>query len=165
MKASTSTPWTFASPDETIAWGRMLGASLVGGLVIGLTGPLGAGKTRLVKGLAEGNANGRRAPKVTSPTFTLIHEYPGKLPLYHLDAYRLNAEAELMALGFDELCRDDSVVVVEWCDRVQAVMPEDLLTLNLNPTGATTRSLTMIASGAVSEQCVANLLDRSTQRS
>ena len=89
---------TSASVDETLAVGELLGRLLTGGLVIGLVGPLGAGKTQLVKGMAIGNGLDD-AREVTSPTFTLVHEYPGKLPLFHLDAYRLSKPEELVALG------------------------------------------------------------------
>ena len=80
--------WHTTSPDETQALGQALGRVMAGGITIGLAGPLGAGKTQLVKGIAVGNAL-KDARQVTSPTFTLVHEYPGRLTLYHLDAYRL----------------------------------------------------------------------------
>lgn len=128
------------SPEETLALGRLVGESLVGGLVIGLIGPLGAGKTQFVKGVASGNA----APDtrlVTSPTFTLLQEYTGRLTLYHLDAYRLPGSAALTALGFGELIRADSVVAVEWADRVTDLLPPDALMIRLACEGAGERRL------------------------
>jgi tRNA threonylcarbamoyladenosine biosynthesis protein TsaE len=148
--------WDTASPDATLALGEAVGRSLLGGLVIGLVGPLGSGKTQLVKGIAVGNAvdNVRR---VTSPTFTLVHEYPGRLVLYHVDAYRLSGAKELLALGFDELLRSDAAVVVEWADRVRPVMPDDTLWVGLAITGDTTRSLTFDAVGAAAVSCLKRL--------
>jgi len=141
------------SPDATKALGHRLGESLVGGLVIGLVGPLGAGKTHLVKGVAVGNAlQDERA--VTSPTFTLIHEYPGRLTLCHLDAYRLKNAAELLALGFDELQREDSAVIVEWADRVPGAMPDEMMWIGIAATGDTDRTMTVRAHGEAAIACL-----------
>lgn len=140
---------------ETLELGKALGQSLVGGLTIGLSGPLGAGKTQLVKGIALGNGM-KDDCDVTSPTFTLIHEYPGRLMLFHLDAYRLNGPAELQALGFDELMDESSAVIVEWADRVASVMPEDRLWIEIAPTGEFQRDLTLIAAGDIATRCVAS---------
>lgn len=143
------------SVQETLELGRALGQSLVGGLTIGLSGPLGAGKTQLVKGIALGNGM-KDDRDVTSPTFTLIHEYPGRLILYHLDAYRLNGPAELQAIGFDELIGESSAVIVEWADRVASVIPDDRLWIEIAPTGELQRDLTLIASGDAASRCVAS---------
>ena len=124
----------------TFALGEALGRSLLGGVVIGLAGPLGVGKTHLVKGIAVGNGL-EDVRQVTSPTFTLIHEYAGRLLLYHLDAYRLRGAQDLLILGFDELIRPDTAVVVEWADRVRTAMPEDALNVELTPTGQTNRTI------------------------
>jgi tRNA threonylcarbamoyladenosine biosynthesis protein TsaE len=91
---------------------------------------------------------------VTSPTFTLIHEYPGRLTLFHIDAYRLRGPAELLALGFDELSRADSVVVMEWADRVREAMPADALWITLTVAGDTQRNVSMSATGKTSLQCL-----------
>ena len=145
--------WSTASVESTLALGEALGRCLNAELTIGLVGPLGAGKTHLVKGIAAGNAP-RRVSSVTSPTFTLIHEYDGRLTLYHVDAYRLRDTAELLALGFDELTRADSVVVVEWADRVRSAMPEDSLWITLALTGPTDRDLTFQAGGPRAQRCL-----------
>jgi len=93
------------------------------GDVLALTGDLGAGKTQFVKGLASGlgvNAD------VTSPTFTLIHEYRGgRLPLYHIDCYRLETLDELLAIGVDEYLRSDGVTAIEWADKFAELLPPD----------------------------------------
>lgn len=111
------------SVDETIALGRAMGKQLQGGEVIALAGTLGTGKTHFIKGLALG-LDVADADVVTSPTFTLINEYEGRLPLYHADAYRLEKAEQLAALGFDEICSGMGVVVVEWADRVQSLIDD-----------------------------------------
>lgn len=141
--------------EETLAFGQAMGKSLIGGLTIGLTGPLGAGKTHLVKGIALGNGF-TDDREVTSPTFTLMNEYLGKLLLYHLDAYRLNGAAELQALGFDELMRHDSVVIVEWADRVVSAMPDDRVSIEITPTGEQDRNITLTASGETASSWLAS---------
>ncbi len=149
--------WRTSSPEETRALGEVMGRSLVGGLTIGLVGPLGAGKTQLVKGIAAGNATGETAD-VTSPTFTLVHEYPGVLTLYHVDVYRLGDTPALAALGFEEWLRPDAVVVVEWADRVRYALPVETVWIELEPTDgdavaqATSRRVRCRAPGSAGER-------------
>jgi len=109
------------SVEETIELGRKLGEGLKGGEVLALRGTLGTGKTHLIKGVALGLGASEREG-VRSPTFTLINEYKGRLPLYHVDAYRLKEEKELEALGFDEICTSEAVVAVEWAERVESLI-------------------------------------------
>ncbi len=149
--------FTTTSPSETIALGEALGQSLVGGTTLALVGPLGAGKTHLVKGIAAGNG-GPQADAVTSPTFTLINEYPGRLTLYHIDAYRLGDASELIALGFEELIRPDCAVVVEWADRVITALPPDLLRIELQSTDETRRAFSLTALGPMAQRCLASLI-------
>ena len=108
--------------DQTIRLGEAIGKSAKGGEMIALIGELGTGKTHLIKGIAQGltagELNTNTKEMVTSPTFTLIQEYQGRLALYHVDAYRLEDARQLEALGFDELCEAGGVIVVEWADRV-----------------------------------------------
>jgi len=104
-------------PEETLALGRRLGRLLGAGDVVALSGPLGSGKTTLTKGLAEG-LDVEEPRWVTSPTFVLIHEYPGRVPVYHVDAYRLAGASDAEALGVDELFFGDGVTIVEWADRI-----------------------------------------------
>lgn len=144
------------SVDETISLGESLGQSFVGGLQIGLIGPLGAGKTHLVKGMALGNAMGD-APTVTSPTFTLLHEYAGRLRLYHADLYRLTDPGELLALGYEEWCTGDSVVVIEWADRFRSTLGDDVLWVELRPTGEARRSVIFDAKGKSARDCLDRL--------
>ena len=109
------------TPEETIAFGHALAGTLEAGDVIALCGELGAGKTHLVKGLVAGL--GAECP-VTSPTFTLIHEYlGGRLPLFHADFYRLEEETDLMKIGLDDYLAVEGVVVIEWADKFPKALP------------------------------------------
>ena len=114
---------TSHSPEETLAVGRRLAATLRAGDVLALAGDLGAGKTQLVTGIAAGLG----VPQdVTSPTFTLIHEYAGgKFPLYHIDFYRLDSAQEALNIGLDEYLAGDGVVVIEWADKFAQLIPAD----------------------------------------
>lgn len=103
------------SPEETEALGETWGRTAESGLVIGLTGALGSGKTQLVKGLARGLSVTAR---VHSPTFTLVNEYPdGRLPLFHLDLYRLETQAQIIAAGLEEFFSPAGIAVIEWAER------------------------------------------------
>ena len=109
--------FTTNSPEETIALGRELASVLVPPKIVVLRGDLGAGKTTLVKGIAEGFAAASH-DDVTSPTFTLIHEYRGPAAtLYHIDLYRIDTPRELETLGLDDLMTDKSVLLIEWGEK------------------------------------------------
>lgn len=153
MNASDPFAFDIDSLEATITLGTAIGRSITGGLVVALVGPLGAGKTQLVKGIAIGNGLDD-ARNVTSPTFDLVHEYPGRLTLYHIDVYRLQGPGELSALGFDEMIRPDTAVVIEWADRAAALIPTDALWINADVTGEQTRSFTFNAGGPTAEQCI-----------
>ncbi len=109
------------SVDDTIALGSKLGEQLKGGEIIGICGPLGSGKTHLIKGIAAG-AGAKDRKEVNSPTFVIVNEYSGRVEIYHIDAYRLSSEAEFEMLGFDDFCYPQSVVLIEWADRVAGVL-------------------------------------------
>lgn len=136
------------SPTATLALGARIARCMSGGIVIALVGPLGAGKTLLVKGIAAQNAGG--PCEVTSPTFTLVQEYPGRLTLYHLDVYRLPAGNDPLLLALDEMVRPDSVAIVEWADRIRAALPYDMLWVEIAPHDESVRSFFMSATGPVS---------------
>ena len=109
--------FTTNSPEETIALGRELASLLVPPKIVVLRGDLGAGKTTLVKGIAEG-FNAASQDDVTSPTFTLIHEYRGATAkLYHIDLYRIDTPRELETLALDDLMTDNSVLLIEWGEK------------------------------------------------
>lgn len=124
------------SSAETRDAARRLGAAIEAvaetraiGFVIGLTGPLGAGKTEWVRGLAEGLGVDTRL--VTSPTFVIASEYPGARPLAHVDFYRLASEAELEATGFVDLLDPGRVVAIEWSDRFPGALPVDRIEVRI----------------------------------
>jgi len=109
--------FTTNSPEETIALGRELASALVPPKIVILRGDLGAGKTTLVKGIAEG-FHAASHDDVTSPTFTLIHEYRGpSATLFHIDLYRIDTQRELETLGLDDLMTDNSVLLIEWGEK------------------------------------------------
>lgn len=137
---------TTDSAEATRALGRKLGEVLEPGSCIALVGPLGAGKTQFVKGIAAGTGVPDNVT-VNSPTFVLVNEYTGRLHLYHLDAYRVSQVAELEALGFLEMTGDGGAVIVEWADRVAAILPEDHLAVHFEHSGETERRLTAVAGG------------------
>ena len=117
------------SPEAMIALGREVAAGLHAGSVLALQGGLGAGKTHFTKGIAEGLVEGlveglNCSPEVTSPTFTLVHEYQGgRLPLYHFDFYRMDSEDEVLRIAWDEYLDENGVVVVEWPDKFPGLIP------------------------------------------
>ena len=132
---------TSNSPEETMALGRNLGRQLGGGEVLAIVGPLGSGKTHLIKGIAEGAGAPDRSP-VNSPTFVIVNEYPGRLDLYHIDAYRLESVDDFERLGFDDLCYPESVVLIEWADRVEtAIADTDPIRVTLSHAGPRKRTI------------------------
>ena len=138
---STNFDITSNSPDETIEFGRRLGSQLKGGEVVALCGPLGSGKTHLIKGIAAGAGAGDQK-RINSPTFVIVNEYSGRLDIYHIDAYRLNSVSEFEMLGFDDFCYPQSVVLIEWADRVESAL-QDLhcLRIEIEHAGPTTRKI------------------------
>jgi tRNA threonylcarbamoyladenosine biosynthesis protein TsaE len=109
------------SPEETIEVGRKVGSQLKGGEVVAICGALGSGKTHLIKGIASG-VGAAESKKVTSPTFVIINEYKGRLDIYHIDAYRLGSISEFEMIGFDDYCQPQSVVLIEWADKIESAL-------------------------------------------
>ncbi|MHB9036566.1 MAG: tRNA (adenosine(37)-N6)-threonylcarbamoyltransferase complex ATPase subunit type 1 TsaE [Armatimonadota bacterium] len=126
------------SAEETMALGEELGKRLRAGDVLALFGDLGAGKTTLTKGIALGMG---LADDIHSPTFTLIHEHMGPTPLYHVDLYRLESEAEVDSLGIEEYIYSDGVTIIEWADRMKSLLPTDRLDIELRMKGDTDREM------------------------
>ncbi len=129
---------TTHSLDETIALGRRFAANLDAGDCVALAGPLGAGKTQFARGVAVGLGldDGRM---VRSPTFVLMQEYPARVPVYHLDAYRLtDPAAELLDLGFEEMLAD-GVVLLEWAERAASLLPAGTWYVDIEIIGPTDR--------------------------
>ncbi|MDR0722588.1 MAG: tRNA (adenosine(37)-N6)-threonylcarbamoyltransferase complex ATPase subunit type 1 TsaE [Treponema sp.] len=113
---------TTTSPEETMAVGEGLARWLHQGSVVALRGGLGVGKTYLTKGIARGLGV---QEEVTSPTYTMIAEYQGTLPFYHIDAYRLEGDADFSSLGAEELLYGPGVTVIEWSERIPQSIPKD----------------------------------------
>ncbi len=137
--------------------GRRLGAALAVGDVVALVGPLGSGKTTLVKGIAVG-AGVRDARQVSSPTFVIVNEYEGGagagfLHIYHVDAYRLGGSNELAALGLDEMIAQGAVII-EWADRVADLLPPERLTITLEAVAESDRRLHFAAASATAERLI-----------
>jgi tRNA threonylcarbamoyladenosine biosynthesis protein TsaE len=129
-----------SSPEETDAAGERLGTTLGPGDVVALSGELGAGKTVFVKGLvrALGVTSG-----ATSPTFVLVNEYRGRLPVHHVDAYRTASLAELLDLGVEEMMDGDGVTVIEWADRLEPVLPARAVRVRIAGVGDEPRHITI----------------------
>ncbi|MEH7381985.1 tRNA (adenosine(37)-N6)-threonylcarbamoyltransferase complex ATPase subunit type 1 TsaE [Bacillus sp. JJ1533] len=130
------------TPDETGSFSHRLAEKLEAGDVITLEGDLGAGKTTFTKGLAKGLGITRT---VNSPTFTIIKEYHGRIPLYHMDVYRLEHSDE--DLGFDEYFEGEGVTVIEWAHLIEDWLPSDRLTIRIEHLGDTKRKITVIPLG------------------
>ena len=137
--------YTTRSADETIALGRQLASRLRDVRMVILRGDLGAGKTTLVKGIAEG-LNAASQDDVTSPTFTLIHEYRGPdVTLYHVDLYRIETERELETLGLDELFADDgNLVLIEWGEKLPRFVAECDAEIRIERMGESERRISVV---------------------
>jgi tRNA threonylcarbamoyladenosine biosynthesis protein TsaE len=129
------------SPEETIAFGRRLAAELSPPLLVLLRGSLGAGKTTLVKGIAEG-FQAASAEDVTSPTFTLVHEYRGPtVTLFHIDLYRVDTQRQLETLALDDLSASNSILLIEWGEKFPHLRRDRNLEITLERVGDTGRSI------------------------
>ncbi|QDU81014.1 tRNA threonylcarbamoyladenosine biosynthesis protein TsaE [Polystyrenella longa] len=135
---------TTHSEDETKQLGTALGNCLQPGIVISLNGNLGAGKTRFVQGVA--TALGVNEKEVTSPTFTLIQEYAGTIPLYHFDTYRLRDSDEFAELGAPEILDLPAISLLEWGDRMAEYLPESTLRIKIDIVSETDREFNFSAS-------------------
>jgi len=124
--------------EETIALGEKLAAGLPAKIVVLLIGNLGAGKTTLAKGIVKG-LGAAQPDEVSSPTFTLIHEYSPSV--YHIDLYRLDREDQVATLGLDEIFDRKAVVLIEWGERFPRVMPADRIEIRLRATGENSREI------------------------
>ncbi len=132
------------TPDETRTVGAGLAELLVPGDVISLTGDLGAGKTTFVQGAARGLGVGEQ---VVSPTFVLVREYRGEVPVYHLDVYRLDRLQEVIDLGFEDLLDPSGVIFVEWGDAIDALLPDEHLRVELRTDDGDARRLSFSGRG------------------
>jgi tRNA threonylcarbamoyladenosine biosynthesis protein TsaE len=128
------------SAEETAAAGERLAETLGPGDVVALTGELGAGKTCFTQGLARGlGVTGR----TVSPTFVLVNEYRGRVPVHHVDAYRTDSLTELLDLGLDELFAGDGVTIVEWADKLLPLLPAHTVHVHIEGVGDEPRAITI----------------------
>ena len=135
-----TTSFVSDTPEATAAAGERLGARLGPGDVVGLTGELGAGKTCFVQGLVRGLGVTTAA---TSPTFVLVNEYRGRLPVHHVDVYRTQSLTELLDLGLEELLAGGGVTLVEWADRCEPLLPPRTIRVHIDGVGDEPRRITI----------------------
>lgn len=128
------------SAENTIKIGEKIGLSLKKGDIIAYKGTLAAGKTTLTKGIAKAL---QVDEVITSPTFTLISEYYGKLPLYHFDVYRLDSVEEFLNLGSEEMMYGDGVCAIEWSEKIESALPKDAIIINIEILTPETRKITI----------------------
>jgi tRNA threonylcarbamoyladenosine biosynthesis protein TsaE len=118
------------SAEDTQIIGKIIGEYLRGGDVVALIGELGSGKTCITRGIARGVGVPEKY-RITSPTFTLINEYPGRKTLYHLDIYRLSGQEDLEDMGYEEYFYSDGITVIEWAEKIEEILPEGCFTIHL----------------------------------
>jgi len=116
------------SPEETKEVGRVLAKELKAGSVVALSGPLGSGKTVLIQGICSGLGV---TEFVTSPSFVIINEYPGKIKVYHFDLYRLEDVEEFIKLGYEEYFYGNGITLIEWAEKIETFLPEERMEINL----------------------------------
>ena len=127
-----------ASPEETASAGERLGRVLPPGAVVALTGELGAGKTCFIQGVVRGLGVDRRA---TSPTFVLVNEYRGRVPVFHVDLYRIERLDEIDDLGFPDAFDRGAVTLVEWADKLGPLLPPDAIRVHIDGVGDEVRRI------------------------
>ena len=122
--------FTTKSQEETIALGQKIGSKLKKGDIIAMQGTLAAGKTTITKGIAQALGI---TDTITSPTFCLISEYYGKMPLYHMDVYRLDGDEDFVNLGTDDMIYGDGVSIIEWSEKIMDELPKTTIILKITP--------------------------------
>ncbi len=142
--------------DETDALGQRIGKSFSNAMVIALTGDLGSGKTSLVQGIARG-LDISDDYYITSPTYTLINEYPGRYPLFHVDLYRVEDSDDLENIGFDEILTYDAIVAVEWADKLPKNFLKGHLHVYFETLCDTCRKITITPYGSKAVEVIAKL--------
>ena len=143
---SGKTVFRTKSASETIRLGKRIGAVLQPGDVVALVGELGAGKTQFIKGLASGAGVGKPT-YVSSPSFTLINEYPARVPFYHIDLFRLESQKEVAGLGLEDYFQGGVITAIEWADKIPSLLPAEMLSVHIMYTGKNTRSIEITGKG------------------
>ena len=144
------------SPERTRTLGETLGRLLVKGDVVALVGELGSGKTVLAQGLA--NGLGIDSDEyVSSPSFALVNQYRGRIPIYHIDTYRLGGALDMVALGYEDYFEPDGVTIIEWADKVEELLPEKCLLITIAIIDRDSRELAISFAGAWPAESVAGI--------
>ena len=144
------------SPEETIALGKRIGELSNPRDVIALIGGLGSGKTTITKGIASGAGVGNEN-SVSSPSFVLVKEYHGKMPVYHMDIYRLDERSAIDSFGYEEYIYGDGLAIIEWADKIGDILPKDFLKIELRISGEDSRMIRLVPHGARFEKIVNNI--------
>jgi len=142
--------------DQTLKLGQALGSMLKEGTVIALSGDLGAGKTVLAKGIAKGLGI-QEEGEVTSPSFVLVNEYSGRIPIYHIDLYRLGDAGEVEGLGWEEFLGGPGVVVIEWAEKISSKLPRERIDIQIQWLGEEERKMTLGGKGKEARRVVEQL--------
>ena len=128
------------TPKDTLLAGEKLGKTLKAGTFIGLVGNLGAGKTVFTKGIAKG-LGVKQYKYVNSPSFVIIKEYKGRIPLYHFDVYKLDSSDDLDGVGYEEYFYGNGITVVEWADKVKDILPDKKILVKFTHAGSSKRKI------------------------
>ena len=144
------------STSQTIRLGKSIGSRLWAGDVVALSGELGVGKTHFIKGLATGVGVGK-STYVSSPSFTLINEYPGKVPFYHIDLFRLESQKEAEGLGLEDYFQGEGITAIEWADKIPRLLPKEMVSIHIVYTGRNMRSIKIIGKGKRYEELINEL--------
>ncbi len=147
------------SPDETLRLGRLLGEILPPGSFVALVGILGSGKTLLAKGIA-GGLGVENEREVTSPSFVLVNEYRGRVPVFHLDLYRLENFSAVEEIGWDEFVCGPGVTLVEWADKVEKNLPAERIEIHMQWVSEEERKIVFCAQGTPAEKIIGELEHR-----
>ncbi len=148
--------WVTKNPEQTMHLGRVAGELLGPGSVVALMGDLGTGKTVFVKGVAQGLGMTDER-EITSPSFVLVNEYSGRWPIYHVDLYRLHHAREVEDLGWEELISSPGVILIEWAEKVLALLPAERMEVHFEWVNARERKLTLIGRGEAARGWVRTL--------
>jgi len=130
------------SSEQTLYWGKLLGMLLEGGDVVALIGELGTGKTTLAQGIAEGLGVSKEC-YVMSPTFTIINEYKGRVPVYHLDFFRIDSPSEIENLGLEEYVLGEGVAIIEWAEKIEKFLYKEYLMIMMEYVEYSVRKMSM----------------------
>ncbi|RBP44121.1 tRNA (adenosine(37)-N6)-threonylcarbamoyltransferase complex ATPase subunit type 1 TsaE [Garciella nitratireducens] len=143
------------SPNETFALGKKIGNFIKPGMVICLSGEMGAGKTALTQGIVKGVGI---EDYVTSPTYTIVNEYQGSIPIYHFDVFRIEDVEELYEIGFEEYLDGQGVVILEWASYIEEILPQEYLWISIEKgENFTDRIFTLNAKGKLYEDLIKEL--------